>query len=149
MSYPTEIDAAIIYTVTGTGGSAVRTAICGVENVTVNQTANTSDKFRHDCAKPGVIPKRSVRVNSTQWDITGSGVSNADQVPALQAALGQHVQYEIDAIAYDGTDDGDLLGTFAGQGVLTAANLNLQRTGDSTGDITIAGENDLIWTPAA
>lgn len=147
MSYPTEIDAAIIYSVT-TGQTPVRTILCGIENVTVNETANTSDRFRTDCAKPGQIPTRSVRVNSTQWDVTGSGVSNADQITALKALLGQHHAYEIDAIRYDGTDEGDLLGTFAGTGVLTAKNLNLQRQGDSGSEVTIAGEGDLVWTPA-
>lgn len=148
MSYPTEIDAAIIYRVTA-GTPPVRTVLCGIENVTINETVNSSDRFRRDCAKPGAIPARSVRVNSRQWDVTGSGVSNADQLTALKALLGAHADYEIDAIAYDGTDEGNLLGTFAGTGVLTAKNLNLQREGDSGSEITIAGEDDLVWTPAA
>lgn len=148
MSYPTEIDAAIIYSVT-TGGTPVRTVICGIENVTVNETANTRDRTRRDCAKPGQIPRRSVVVTSLQWDVTGSGVSNADNQTSLKSLLGQHQAYEIDAIKYDGTDEGDLLGTFAGEGVLTAKNLNLQRDADSGSEITIAGEGDLVWSPAA
>ena len=146
MSYPTEIDAAIIYSVTGTGQTAVRTILCGIENVTINETANTSDRFRTECDKPGRVPTRSVRTTGIQWDITGSGVSNADQLTALKALLGQHKAYEIDAIKYDGTDAGDKLGTFAGTGVLTAKNLNLQRSGDSGLEITIAGEGTLTWT---
>lgn len=147
MSYPTEIDAAIIYSVTS-GGSPVRTVLCGIENVTVNETANTRDRTRRDCAKPGQIPRRSVIVTSLQWDVTGSGVSNADNQTSLKGFLGQHQAYEIDAIRYDGTDEGDKLGTFAGTGVLTAKNLNLQRDADSGSEITIAGEGDLVWTPA-
>jgi hypothetical protein len=147
MSYPTEIDAAIIYSVT-TGQTPVRTILCGIENVTINETANTSDRFRTECDKPGKIPTRSVRVAGLQWDITGSGVSNADQLTALKGMLGQHKAYEVDAIRYDGTDEGDLLGTFAGTGVMTAKNLNLQRSGDSGSEVTIAGEGDLIWTPS-
>lgn len=148
MSYPTEFDAAIIYTVTGSGQSAVRTIMCGIESVTVNETANTSDRFRTDCAKPGMIPTRSVRVNGTQWDVTGSGVTNASDVAARKSAIGAHLAYEIDAIRYDGTDEGEVLGTFAGTGVMTASNLNMQRQGDSGAEITIAGEGELIWTPA-
>lgn len=148
MSYPTEIDAAIIYSVT-TGGTPVRTVLCGIENVTVNETANTRDRTRRDCAKPGQIPRRSVIVNSLQWDVTGSGVANADNITALKALLGRHQAYEIDAIKYDGTDEGELLGTFAGTGVLTAKNLNLQRDADSGSEVTIAGEGDLVWTPEA
>ncbi|MFS0771036.1 hypothetical protein [Sphingomonas sp. 1P08PE] len=144
MSYPTEFDAAIIYSVVG----STRTILCGIENVTINETANTSDRFRRDCAKPGAVPRRGVKVNGLQWDITGSGVANADQVAALKALLGAHADYEVDGIQYDGTDEGNLLGTFAGPGVMTAKNLSLQTGGDSTGEITIAGENDLVWTPA-
>ena len=145
MSYPKEIDAAIIYSVVG----STRTILCGIENVTINETANTSDRFRRDCEKPGAIPRRGVKVNGIQWDITGSGVANADTIATMQALLGAHHDYEVDAIQYDGTDAGLALGTFAGQAVMTAKNMNLQTGGDSTGEITLAGENDLIWTPAA
>ena len=148
MSYPTEIDFAIVRIGDGTTPE-VFTVVCGLENATVNETANTSDRFRSDCENPGRVPTRSVRVTGVQWDVTGSGVSNSDQIPLRKAALGKHRNYQIDAIEEDGTDAGKLLGTFAGRGVMTANNLNLQRTGDSTGDITIAGENDLTWTPAA
>jgi len=146
MSYPTEIDAAIIYAVPAEGGE--RVILCGIENVTVNETANTSDRFRTECDKPGKIPTRSIRVTGLQWDITGSGVSNADQLTALKGMLGLRRDYEIDAIQYDGTDEGKLLGTFTGTGVMTAKNLNLQRSGDSGSEVTIAGEGDLTWTAA-
>lgn len=148
MSYPTEIDAAVIKIGNGATPTEVFTIACGIENVTVNETAGTTDRFRRDCAKPGALPTRSIRVNNVSWDVTGSGVANADQIGALKLALGQHKNYEIDAIRYDGTDEGELLGTFAGQGVMTAKNLNLQTSGDSTAEITIAGENELTWTPA-
>lgn len=144
MSYPTDIDAAIIKVGDG-AAPEVFTVICGMENATVNQSAGTTDRFRRDCARPGAMPTRSVRVNNISWDVTGSGVANADQIAALKAVLGQHKNYEIDAIKYDGTDAGQLLGTFSGQGVMTSNNLNLQTSGDSTGEITIAGENDLVW----
>jgi len=147
MSYPTEIDAAIIYSVAGTGSSKTRTILCGIENVTINETANTNDRFRTECDKPGQIPTRSVRTTGIQWDVTGSGVSNADQLVAMKALLGKHQAYEIDAIRYDGTDAGDKLGTFDGTGVMTAKNLSLQRSGDSGLEITIAGEGVLGYTP--
>jgi hypothetical protein len=147
MSYPVEIDAAIIKI--GNGATPEVFAIaCGLENVTINETVNTTDRFRRDCAKPGQIPSRGIRVNGLQWDITGSGVANADQFTAFKAALGQHKNYQIDAIRYDGTDAGELLGTFTGQGVMTAKNLNLQTSGESSAEVTIAGENDLVWDPA-
>lgn len=148
MSYPQEVDAAIIKV--GDGASPeVFTIICGIENVSINRTAGTSDRFRIDCAKPGMIPTRGVRINNRQWDLTGSGVANADEITRLYSTLGAHKNFEIDLIRYDGTDAGDVLGTLTGPGVMTSANMNLQRTGDSTMEINIAGENDPVWTPAA
>lgn len=148
MSYPTEADAAIIKV--GDGATPeIFTIVCGIENVTLNETANTSDRFRRDCAKPGAIPRRAVKVNGLQWDVTGSGVTNTAQNPTVRPLLGAHKNYKIDFIQYDGTDEGNLLGTYAGQGVLTARNANVQTSGDSTSEITIAGENDLIWTAAS
>lgn len=148
MSYPTEVDAAIIRVGNG-ANPEVFSIICGIENVTINRTAGTSDRFRVDCAKPGMIPTRSVRVTNRQWDLTGAGVANADQITALYTALGSHQNFEVDLIRYDGTDEGESLGVLSGPGVMTAANMNLQRAADSTMDISIAGENDPVWTPAA
>ncbi|WP_333571309.1 hypothetical protein [Sphingomonas sp.] len=146
MSYPTEIDAVVVKI--GDGASPeVFTTICGIENATINETVQTNDRFRKDCTKPGMIPTRDVRVTGKQWDLTGSGVTNVTQLVTLKAALGISRNYQIVAIKYDGTDEGDELGTFTGQGVLTARNLNLQDNG-GTAEITIAGENELTWTPA-
>lgn len=147
MSYPTEIDAVIVKM--GDGASPeVFTIVCGLENVTLNETVQTQDRFRRDCAKPGQIPKRGVRVTGSQWDITGNGVPNVPQFPALKSALGITKNYQIVAIKYDGTDDGEELGTFEGPGVLTSRNLNLSPN-EGTLEVTIAGEDDLVWTPAA
>jgi len=146
MSVPTVVDAAIIYRVTGSN-PVTRTVICGIENVTINETVNTRDRTLRDCAKPGAVPGRSVIVNNHQVDVTGSGVSNADDIAARRALLGIHANYSIDLIRRDGTDAGDLLGTYAGQGVMTASNLNLSSENDGGAEITIAGEGTWTYTP--
>lgn len=145
MSYPNEIDAVIVKL--GDGASPeVFTTICGIENATLNETVQTNDRFRRDCAKPGQIPTRKVRVTGKQWDITGSGVANADEIVRLKSALGIRRNYQLVAIKYDGTDNGDEIGTFSGPGVMTARNINLQPN-EGTMEITIAGEDELVWTP--
>lgn len=146
MSYPTEFDAVVVKIGNG-ADPEVFTTICGMESATLNETVQSSDRFRRDCAKPGKVPTRSVRVTGKQWDMTGSGVANVDQVALLQSALGIHKNYQLVGIRYDDTDEGEELGTFEGQGVLTARNLSLGGD-ESTGEITVAGENDLVWTPA-
>ena len=146
MSYPNEIDAVIVKLGDG-GAPEVFTTICGIENATLNETVQTNDRFRRDCAKPGQIPTRKVRVTGKQWDISGSGVVNADEIDRLKAALGIRRNYQLVAIKYDGTDAGDEIGTFAGAGVMTARNINLQPN-EGTMEVTIAGEDELTWTAA-
>lgn len=145
--YPIEFDAAIVKV--GDGATTeVFTILCGLENASLAEKVNTTDKFRHDCAKPGAISTRSVRVNSRQWDITATGVTNATNVTTVGAYMGAHKNYQVDVIQYDGTDTGKLLGTFAGQAVMTSRTFNVQRQADSAFDVALAGENNLVWTPA-
>lgn len=147
MSYPTEFDAAILKV--GDGASPeVFSVLCGIETVTITETVNTSDRFRRDCAKPGQVPSRAIRVNGKQWDATGNGLTNADQVADVGEALGIRKNYKIEAIRYDGSDTGELLGTFSGSAVMTSRSFNMQRQGDSSFDVALAGEGDLVWTPA-
>lgn len=146
MSYPTEIDAVVVKL--GDGGSPEAfTTVCGMENVTLNQTVQTNDRFRRDCAKPGQVPSRKVRVTGKQWDITSNGVANIDEIDRLKGALGISRNYQIVAIKYDGSDAGEVLGTFSGPAVMTANNMNLQPN-EGTAEITLAGENELEWEAA-
>lgn len=146
MSYPNEADFIIVKV--GDGATPeVFTTICGIENATINQTVNTSDRFRRDCAKPGQVPTRKVKVTGKQWDATGSGVVNVDEFPTFNAALGIRKNYQFDFGKRDGTDAGEIIGTYAGPAVMTAANINM---GDSEGtnEITLAGEDEIVWTAA-
>lgn len=146
MSYPNEIDAVVVKMGDGADPEVFAT-LCGIESATLNETVQTTDRFRRDCAKPGQVPTRSVRVTGKQWDLTGAGVTNVGQIAALKAALGITKNFQLVAIRYDGTDTGNELGTFEGPGVLTARNLNLN-TNEGTLEVTIAGEDELVWTPA-
>ena len=146
MSYPNEADFIIVKV--GDGATPeVFTTICGIENATINQTVNTSDRFRRDCAKPGLPGTRKIKVTGRQWDATGSGVVNVDEFPTFNAALGIRKNYQFDFGKRDGTDAGEIIGTYAGPAVMTAANINM---GDSEGtnEITLAGEDEIVWTAA-
>lgn len=146
MSYPVEADFAIVKI--GDGATPqVFTAICGIENVAINQTVNTSDRFRRDCAKPGSVPKRKVRVTGSQWDGTGSGVVNVEEFDTFKSALGISKTYRIDFGKRDGTDAGEILGHYEGPAVMTAANVNMGAE-EGTAEITLAGEDEIIWTAA-
>ena len=143
MSFPRDPDFAVIYLSSGTTPETF-TLLCGIDNISLNETANTNDVFRRDCAKPGATPKRRVRVTSTQWDLTASGVANVDMIPTINQVLGVRRNYRIDLGLRDGTDAGQIIGRYYGPAVMTANNKSFGDEG--TAEITMAGEDDIIWT---
>lgn len=146
MSYPVEPDFVVVKI--GDGASPeVFTILCGIDTAGVNKTVNTQDRFRRDCAKPGAIPTRKVRVSGRQWDVTGSGVINVDAFAQFDASLGIRRNYRLEFGKRDGTDAGDILGYYAGPAVMTAQNINVSAD-DGSAEITLAGEDDIVWTAA-
>lgn len=147
MSYPTEPDFIVVKV--GNGATPeVFTTICGMEGASINKTVNTSDRFRRDCAKPGQVPTRKVKVTGKQWDATAPGVINVDEFANFDASLGVRKNYQFDFGIRDGTDAGSIIGTYEGPGVMTAQNINL--SGDEgSAEITIAGEDEIVWTAAS
>lgn len=148
MSVPNEPDYIVVQVKVG----SVYTTLCGIESATVNTTVNTTDRFRRDCATPAAIPGRKVRVNSKQWDVTGSGLVNIDQMDLYADTLGAHSDFRLlygqyDAALTDGVRTGTIVGFRDGRGVMTAANESLGEEG--TAEITIAGEDGLSWTAGA
>lgn len=148
MSLPVEADFALIKM--GDGESPeVFTAICGIQDVQVNKSAQTSDRYVRDCAKPGEVPFRRVRTTGKQMDISGSGLSNTVTIPTLEAALGVSKNYKIELYRQDGTDAGVLLGTYAGPFVMTTDNLTAALAADSAGEVNFASDGVWTYTDAA
>jgi hypothetical protein len=148
MSEPTEIDFAIVKMGDG-GGTEVFTTICGIVNVVVNRSAQASDRYVPDCAKPGAVPFRKQRVTGRSMEVTGSGLTNSTEIPRLEAALGVLKNYKVEMYAADGTDTGDLLGTYAFASHMTTANMNLTREGDAQADISLPSHGAWTYTAAA
>lgn len=148
MSLPTEFDFAVIQM--GDGGSPTETfaIICGMKDASVNFVANTNDRFVRDCAAPGGVPTRKVKVTGKQLDVTGTGLTDKAQVGNLLAALGKVKNYKVLGYADDGTGTGTLLGTISGAFVLTASNLNIPRDDAASAEITLANHGDWTWTAA-
>jgi len=145
MSLPTEFDFALVKM--GDGASPeVFTQICGIEAAQVNITANTSDHFARDCAKPGAVAFRRVKTDGRQMDVSGTGLSNADTVADFIGAIGLSKNYKIEGYRRDGSDTGELLGTFSGPFVMTAFNLSI--TGSATGEVNLASDGEYTYTPA-
>jgi hypothetical protein len=147
MTLPVEADFAVIKVGDGATPEVFTTA-CGIQNVTINTVANATDRFVRDCAKPGEIPYRKSKTTGKQQDITGNGLTDKASIDTFLAALGVTKNYKIELYADNDTDAGLLLGTFAGAYKMNAANLNIQRDGDSTAEITLASQGAWAWDAA-
>lgn len=144
MSFPTEFDFVLVKIGDGATPTEAFTLLCGLENATVNETVNTTDRFRRDCAKPGSVPKRASRVTGEQWDITANGVVNLDQIDLLSAAKGVERNYELEFGQRDGTDAGDIIATASGPAILTSRTINGSQE-EGTMEITLTGQDELTW----
>lgn len=149
MSEPNSADFALIKIQTAEGPPAVYTLMCGIEGVTINRTAQTSESYRRDCAKPNRPGTRKLRVTGSSWSISGSGSDNIDLEEELTDAFGVRKPYNVELYRDDGTDGGDLMGTYAGTAMLTTRNQSYSQDNAGTAEITLEGEGLLAWTAAA
>jgi hypothetical protein len=150
VSEPNSADFALIKLQTAAGPPAVLKLLCGIEGVTINRTAQTSETYRRDCAKPNRPGTRKLRVTGSSWSISGSGSDNIDLESDFTDAFGVRKTYSVELYRDDGTDGGDLMGTYAGSAMLTTRNQTYsQEGGAGTAEITLEGEGLLTWTAAA
>lgn len=123
--------------------------LCGITNVSVNETVETTDRRLRDCDKPNRPGVREVKVVGVDWTITGSGATNADVRAAVKSTLlAKHHDYLIEYYEDDNTDGGRLLGSDEGKGLMTANNISIDADADSTWEITIEGSGELVYTAA-
>lgn len=144
MALPIEADFAVVKI--GDGATPeVFTILCGLDNVEINRTANTSDRFRRDCNLPGSVPFRRSRTTGKQIDITASGAINIPDMPRYLAALGKTGNYRIELGQYViGNDAGDIVYEIVGPFNLTSANSSVGDEGSA--QVTLA--SDGAWTEA-
>jgi len=148
MAEPTEVDFFIVKL--GDGAEPeVFTILCGIEDVTVNESVESNNRFVPDCAKPGATPFRKVRVTGQMLEVQGSGLTNVAEAARFRGALGKSKNYLIEGYRRDGTDAGELLITYEGAFVLTTKNMNVARNGDSTGDMTLLNDGPYTETVEA
>ncbi|KPH66049.1 hypothetical protein [Novosphingobium sp. ST904] len=149
MSEPNSADFALIKIQTDAGPPAVFTLLCGIEGVNINRTAQTSERYRRDCAKPNRPGTRKLRVTGSSWQVTGSGNDNIDLETEWTDAFGVRKIYDVELYKDDGTDGGELMGTYSGTAILTTRNQAYAQDGDSgTTEVTLEGEGLLVWTVA-
>lgn len=148
MSEPNSADFALIKIRTADGPPVVLTLLCGIEGVTINRTTQQSETYRRDCAMPNRPGTRKVRVTGSSWSISGTGSDNIDLEEEMTDAFGVRKQYAVELYRDDGTDAGDLLGTYSGSALMTARNQSYSQENAGTAEITLEGEGALVWTVA-
>lgn len=130
----------------GNGASPeVFVVVCDLTSVSVNEGAETQTRYRADCAKPGKPPRRMSRVTGSFWDVSGTGLPDHSQNAAVRGLVGRRRNYEIDVFRDDGTDEGELLGTYSGEAIMTARNLSMDRAGEGGQEITLEGQGELTF----
>jgi predicted secreted protein len=149
VSEPNSADFALIKIQTAEGPPAVLTLVCGIEGVTINRTAQTNETYRRDCAKPNRPGTRKLRVTGSSWSISGTGSDNIDLEEEMSDAFGVRKTYAIELYRDDGTDGGDLMGTYGGTALMTTRNQSYSQDSAGTAEITLEGEGALTWTAAA
>jgi hypothetical protein len=123
--------------------------LCGVYDVTVNEVAETTQTRVRDCNALGGPGVNELKVVGTNWTISGTGLTNADQTAVIGTALfAKQVEYIVEGYTTGPTPAGVLLGTFEGAGILTARNMGIPIEGASSLELTIEGTGLLAYTPA-
>jgi predicted secreted protein len=147
MSTPTEIDFAIIKMGDGAEPEVFK-ILCGIQDVTINETANTQDRFVRDCTKPGEVPYRKSKLTGRQLDVSGTGLTDTVSLPSVRAALGNLGNFKIELYRDDGTDAGVLLGTYTGEFRMTAANINAPRDNTSSFQVNLISNGSWSYADA-
>ena len=148
MAIPNEPDFALIKKGDGATPTEVFTALCGLENVSINNTTQTAERNRRDCLTPGLPGVRRIRATGKTQTITGSGAVNKDSIAIFNTALGVVGNYKIELYKNNGTGAGVLMGTYAASYMLTSANDSIDPNGDSSCEITLECDGLWTWTAA-
>lgn len=144
MALPVEADFAVVKI--GDGAEPeVFTILCGLDQVSINRTANTNDRFRKDCQKPGSVPFRRSRTTGKQMDITANGALNIPDLDTYNSNLGVSKNYLIELGQYDDTDEGTIIHEITGPFNLTEASSSVGDEG--TAQVSLA--SDGVWTEGA
>ena len=126
----------------------VFTAVCLVADVSISKTAETSVQNLRDCTKPNAVATARTRVTSTGYTVEFSGIADKDQVAVLEGAFAKKKNFKILANNDNSSDNGVLMATWAGGGIMTALNWTFAQEGESQFSATITGTGALPATPA-
>lgn len=129
----------------GATPTEVFTALCGITTRNFTSQKNTNDVFTRDCADPENVPVRNVIVTGAQWDLTGEGTLNRQNLEAIMAADdGQPHNFRY--LFTEPTTDEVFQGYYAGAGIITNLTINSEDESFATISITIASDGEWTFT---
>lgn len=126
-------------------GPEVFTALCGLTTRTFTVQTNTNDVFTRDCADPENVPIRRVIPTGKQWDLTGEGQLNRDNLATLMAADdGQPHNFRF--LFTEPATDQVFQGYWAGSGVITNLTINGGDEDYATISLSISSDSEWVFT---
>lgn len=119
------------------------TPICGLTSRSFTHQVNTSDTFTRDCALPEDVPVRELISTGEQWDMSGSGLVDRNNLDTVIAAVTLIKNYRFEL----GQPATDLVygGHFAGPAMLTQFSITGEDEGFVQVELTLASSG--VWLP--
>ncbi len=148
MSVPNYADLGVLSIKTADGPPVVFSVLCGLSNISINESISTSENFVRDCAKPNRPGLRKIRNQGYSFTISASGSDNVDLYDTYADSLGVRKTYQIDLRKDDGTDAGESLGIAGFEGIMTTRNRSVSDENTGQLEVTIEGEGEIDWVPA-
>lgn len=121
-------------------------ALCGITTRTFRHQSNSNDVFTRDCADPENVPVRNLIITGEQWDLTGTGVLNRDNLDVIIAADdGQTHNWRY--LFTEPTGDETFQGYYSGPGIVTSFEITGEDSNFANISISIASDGQWTWTP--
>lgn len=126
-------------------GPEVFTALCGITTRNFTSQTNTQDVFTRDCADPENVPIRRIIPTGKQWDLSGEGSLNRENLESLQAADdGQPHNFRF--FFTEPADDEVFQGKWDGAFVITNITVNASDDAFATISISMASDSAVAFT---
>lgn len=125
-------------------GPEVFTALCGIATRSFTAAVNTNDQFVRDCDLPEDVPIRRAIVTSKQWDLTGEGVLNRDNLAIVLAAQAVVKNYRF--VFTEPVDDLVYQGYWAGAAIMTNLVITAEDANFATISITLVSDGEWDFT---
>ena len=143
MAYPNRVKPRYVVIEMGNGATPeVFTPLCGIRTAGMTVQLNQNDDFLNDCADPESVPVRFTIPTGRQWDMSGSGVVNLDNLEQIMDAQGvtKNYRYSIGKAANQSGNEY----YFAGPAVL--GNVQIGGSEDNFASIDLTFVSDGEWT---